>query len=75
MVQLASDKGSSSWLTALPLQDFGFTLNKQQFADEIALKYNLKVNDAPRTCASGGYYSANHALICKKGGYVSLRHN
>ena len=75
MVQLASEKGSSSWLTALPLKDFGFTLNKQQFADALALRYNLKVKDAPRTCACGGDYSVNHALICKKGGYVSLRHN
>ena len=75
MVKLASEKGSSSWLTALPLKDFGFTLNKQQFADALALRYNLKVKDAPKTCACGGEYSVNHTFICKKGGYVSLRHN
>ena len=61
MVQLASEKGSSSWLTALPLNDFGFCLNKKQFADTIALRYNLHMKDAPRTCACGGDYSVNHA--------------
>ena len=33
MVNLAFEKGASSWLTALPLKEFGYTLNKQQFVD------------------------------------------
>ena len=33
------------------------------------------LKDCPKTCTCGQKYSANHALICKLGGYVSLRHN
>ena len=75
MVNLASEKGASSWLTALPLKEFGYTLNKQQFADALALRYNLNLKDCPRTCACGSSNSVNHALICKLGGFVTMRHN
>jgi hypothetical protein len=75
MINLASEKGASSWLTALPLKDFGYVLNKQQFADALALRYNFCLKDCPKTCACGAMNSINHALICKSGGYVSMRHN
>ena len=75
VVQLASEKGASSWLTALPVKEFGYLLNKQQFSDAICLRYNLRLKDCPKVCACGSDFSVNHALICKKGGYVSMRHN
>ena len=75
MVQLASEKGASTWLTSLPLKDYGYVLNKQQFLDAIALRYNLGLKDAPKVCACGKPYSANHALSCKLGGFVTMRHN
>ena len=31
IIQLASEKGASTWLTSLPLKKYGFRLNKQQF--------------------------------------------
>ena len=36
-----SSRGASSWLTALPLSEHGFVLNKQQFRDALLLRYNL----------------------------------
>ena len=39
ILDLASEKGASSWLTALPLKRFGFLLNKQEFHDAICLRY------------------------------------
>ena len=75
MINLASEKGASSWLTALPLKDFGYVLNKQQFADALALRYSFYLKDCPKICACGATNSINHALICKTGGYVSMRHN
>ena len=75
MVNLASEKGASSWLTSLPLKEFGYILNKQQFADALALRYNLNMKDCPKTCACGKSNSVNHALICKLGGFVTMRHN
>ena len=74
-LELASEKGASSWLTALPLNVMGYTLNKQQFNDAICLRYNMKVKDTAHFCACGEPNTLNHLLICKQGGYVSLRHN
>jgi hypothetical protein len=74
-LDLAAEKGASSWLTALPVKEFGYLMNKQEFNDALALRYNLNLKDSPRKCVCGENNTVNHLLICKKGGYVSLRHN
>ena len=73
--ELASEKGSSSWLTTLPLEEYGFTLNKQEFYDAISLRYGFPINKIAKQCVCGQPNSINHCLICKRGGFVSLRHN
>ena len=37
-IDLASERGASSWLTTLPIADFGFKLHKGAFRDAIALR-------------------------------------
>ena len=74
-IELASEKGASTWLTSLPLKVYGFRLNKQQFHDAICMRYDLRLADVPRTCACDDDYSINHCLTCKRGGYVIIRHN
>ena len=32
-LELAGEKGAGAWLTALPLQSMGYTLNKQEFRE------------------------------------------
>ena len=39
-VELAKQKGASSWLTTLPLTEHGFTLHKAAFHDALALTAN-----------------------------------
>ena len=34
----ATDKGVSSWLNAVPFEEQGLTLNKQQFRDSLSLR-------------------------------------
>ena len=75
LLELSSEKGASSWLTSLPLKMYGFRLNKQEFVDAIAMRYDLKINDVSKKCACGEIYSINHCLTCKKGGYINIRHN
>lgn len=72
---LLNEKGTSSWLTSLPLEEHNFILNKQEFQDGIALRYGLYITDIPKQCICGKENSADHSLICKKGGFVSMRHN
>ena len=38
-MDLALEKGASSWLTALPLEEHGFALHKPAFRDAMALRY------------------------------------
>ena len=74
-MQLAQEKGASSWLTSLPIEEFGFTLHKRAFQDALALRYNWQPLQSPSTCGCGTGFSIEHALSCPKGGFPSIRHN
>ena len=72
---LNTEKGSGAWLTALPLKEHGYCLNKTEFRDAICLRYGWSIPKMPHFCGCGQRNSVNHTLICKKGGYVAMRHN
>ena len=74
-VKLAKEKGSSSWLTALPLKAHSFVLHKQAFRDALALRYGWPPKKLPSRCDCGSSFTVEHALSCAKGGYPSIRHN
>ena len=74
-LDLAAEKGSSAWLTVLPLQDLGFNLNKRQFRDAVKLRYDWPIDDIPSTCACGEVFTVDHSMICKLGGFIIQRHN
>ncbi len=74
-IDQAKEKGASAWLTALPLSNLNYTLNKREFHDSIALRYGWTIKDIPNFCGCGNKNSIYHSLDCKKGGYVSMRHN
>lgn len=71
----AAEKGSSSWLSVIPLAEQGFTLNKGEFRDAISLRYDRPMADLPSKCPCGQNFDANHALNCKRGGFIIMRHN
>ena len=74
-LELAGEKGAGSWLTALPLQSMGYTLNKQEFRDAVCLRYGWRIPNTPSFCGCGTKNSVDHTLNCKRGGYVNMRHN
>ena len=53
LTKLNSEKGSSCWLTSLPLIECGFYLNKQAFVDALCLRYGWKVKGMANFCACG----------------------
>ena len=71
----ARDKGAGNWLSAMPIQKQGFNITKSEFRDGLRLRYNLPLQDIPNFCVCGNTFSTEHALSCKKGGFVSQRHN
>ena len=38
-LDLGQEKAASNWLTALPIEDYGFALHKSGFWDVLALRY------------------------------------
>ena len=75
VLELAKENGSGSWLTAIPKQSLGFTLNKQEFRDSVFLRYGWDIPNTPIFCQCGQKNDVDHVLSCKKGGYMSMRHN
>ena len=75
LVELNKEPGASSWLTTLPLADEGYHLNKQCFRDLIRIRYGWNLQRLPSSCECGTLFFIEHALSCKKGGFVSMRHN
>ena len=74
-MSLAQESGASSWLTTLPIEEFGFALHKGAFRDALALRYGWCPAKVPSHCACGQPFSVSHALSCHMGGYPSIRHN
>ena len=49
-VELSGEKGAGAWLSALPLQAFGYVLNKQEFRDSIYLRCGWMIPNTPAYC-------------------------
>ena len=75
MVELAQEKGASSWLSAPPMKALGYVLNKQEFRDSICLRYGWNIPDTPAYCQCGKKNNLDHTLSCPNGGYTIMRHN
>ena len=73
-VELASEKGSSNWLTVIH-KELDYNLNKKESRDAIKLRYDREIRDTPTICACGVQFSVDHARVCQRGGFIIQRHN
>ena len=67
--------GRNSWLSIIPVEEFNCNLNKQQFLDAVGLRYQPPIPYLPTRYPCGEKFDTQHAMSCKKGGFVTLRHN
>ena len=75
-VEVTSEKGALTWLTALPLEHVhGFLLNKGEFHDALHLRYGWQPSRLPRNCVCSKAFTVDHSMICPYGGFPTLRHN
>ena len=74
-LEVASENGASTWLTALPITEHGFTLHKGAFKDAICLRYGWTPSYLSSHCTCGSSFTIDHAMNCKQGGFPSTRHN
>ena len=70
-LQVASAKGASNWVTAMPSFDHDTVLHKGEFTDAIYMRYGWEI-DLPLTCPCGASFSVQHALDCMLGGYRTI---
>ena len=73
--EAVTEKGSSNWLNSLPLKEHDFYLDKVTFWDSIHLRYSFPLPRLPVKCVCDASFSVEHALTCKKGGFITIRHN
>ena len=67
---------NGAWLCAVPHRLNGTELSREEFRDNLRLRYGLTPQDIPMTCdGCGKKFSIEHALSCPKGGLVLVRHN
>ena len=52
-----------------------FNLDKREFRDALRLRNNWAFSDIPSKCVLGEEYSVEHAMICKRGGFIVQRHD
>ena len=63
----------TNWL--MPIKDEGYSLTKQQLWDLLRMRYRWQLKRLSANCECVVTFSTEHALSCKKGGFVSLRRN
>ena len=72
-IEAASKKGTSGWLTSMP--DDQHQMNKQEWRDSMAVRYGWRPKNLPQRCSCGAENSIQHAMDCKLGGFIHMRHN
>ena len=72
--ELPTEKGSSHWLTVIPLKELDYNLNKKGFTDAIKSRYDLEITDSPKICVCGVKFSVNHLMVSQRGGFIIQRH-
>ena len=75
LVKISTEKGVSNQLIMQPITKHGFELSKQQFRDSVTLRYGWEIANLPTFCPCGSKFDIQHSMSCKKGGFVSIRHN
>ena len=60
---------------ALPLEEESYVLNKEEFRDALCLRYDLPLKNLPSKCPCNQPFNIPHAMTCKKGGFIHMRHN
>ena len=74
-MEVASEPGASSWLSALPIQEYGFALHKGDFRDALCLCYGWQPCLLPFSCVCGQSFNVEHAMNCPCAGFPSVCHN
>ena len=74
--RLDRSRECGSWLTTMPNTFNGTVLSAEEFRDSLRLRFGFQPKGLPAMCdGCGAKFGVEHALNCKAGGMVSLRHD
>jgi hypothetical protein len=74
--RMRRSKETGAWLTLTPNTLNGTELSEEEFRDNLRLRFGLQPLSLPEECdGCSKKFSVDHALSCKRGGLVTLRHN
>ena len=74
--RLARAGETGAWLTVMPSRRYDSILSREEFQDNVRLRFGLRpLGLCDRCDGCGAAFSVEHALNCKKGGLVCTRHN
>ena len=75
-IKYLKEDGIGTWLAAMPGFLCGTTLSPTEFRDEIRSRYGLAVLNTETHCDGCGVkFTPSHALSCKVGGLIHMRHD
>lgn len=67
---------TGGWLTTLPNHLNGTALSEEESRDSLRLRMGLTPLNLPPKCdGCRSHFTVDHALTCKKGGLILMRHN
>ena len=67
---------TGAWLSVIPNCFDGTELSREEFQDNLALRYGLRPRGLPECCnGCREPFTVEHGLSCKKGGFVGQRHD
>jgi len=67
---------TGAWLSVIPNRFDGTELSREEFQDNLALRYGLRPRGLPERCdGCNEPFTVEHGLSCKKGGFVGQRHD
>ena len=74
-LKCCKEKGASSWLSAIPIEQHGFALYKTDFTDALYLCYGWYPSHLPSHCVCSKAFSVSHAFSCLHSAFPILHHN
>ena len=78
LLDLSIEPTAYNWLTTIPLMEHDYDLSNTTFWDSISIRYDIPLKHLPSRFTIKfvvKFSMQNIALSCKKGGFITLRHN
>jgi hypothetical protein len=67
---------TGTWLSVIPNHFDGMELSREEFQDNLAIRYSLRPRGLPKRCnGCREPFTVEHGLSCKKGGFVGQQHD